>query len=73
MVTGSDGDQNAQNGAGVGKTPVPKLMSLLPVSINVRIADLKVSFFRMCQPCLYLQPHNAATYKNKYTYSLPGY
>ena len=32
MVTGSDGDQNAQNGAGVGKTPMPKLMSLLPVS-----------------------------------------
>jgi len=36
MVTGSDGDQNAQNGAGVGKTPMPKLMSLLPAPIPTR-------------------------------------
>ena len=45
MVTGSDGDQNAQNGAGVGKTPMPKLMSLLPVSYKRSYSILKGVIF----------------------------
>ena len=45
MVTGSDGDQNAQNGAGVGKTPMPKLMSLLPVSYKRSYSRLKCVIF----------------------------
>ena len=79
MVTGSDGDQNAQNGAGVGKTPMPKLMSLLPVSYKRSDSRLlkRCHFLGCASPaCMYLQPHNLptdATYTNKYTYSLPGY
>ena len=79
MVTGSDGDQNAQNGAGAGKTPMPKLMSLLPVSYKRSDTRLlkRCHFLGCASPActcsLINNLPNAATYTNKYTYSLPGY